>query len=285
MSENAKHKVSDRMFADYHVHTHYSEDSEYQMEQVVLDAIEKGLNEICFTDHVDYGIVPENEVIIDGEKFNGKWQDYFQEIEHLKVKYQDQITIKSGMELGLQRHTIQQNNELVKQWDMDFAILSIHGIDNKEFFSYEFQEGKTQEEWNLAYYDELYEVMKNFDHYSVLGHVDLIKRYDSLQGHPDFAFEKTKPIMTKILKHVIENGKGIELNASSFRYGMKDLMPARNILKLYRELGGTIITLGSDSHQFEHLTAYLEECRQELKKIGYTHFCTFDKMKPIFHQL
>ena len=44
------------MFADYHIHTYYSDDSEYPMEEVVKDAISMGLQEICFTDHVDYGI-------------------------------------------------------------------------------------------------------------------------------------------------------------------------------------------------------------------------------------
>lgn len=44
------------MFADYHVHTEFSDDSVYPMEQVVRDAIARGIDEICFTDHVDYGI-------------------------------------------------------------------------------------------------------------------------------------------------------------------------------------------------------------------------------------
>ena len=44
------------MRADYHVHTAFSDDSDYPMEQVVRDAIALGLEELCFTDHVDYGI-------------------------------------------------------------------------------------------------------------------------------------------------------------------------------------------------------------------------------------
>ncbi|MBQ1911691.1 MAG: PHP domain-containing protein, partial [Erysipelotrichaceae bacterium] len=44
------------MLADYHVHTHFSDDSVYPMEEVVKDAIAMGLDEICFTDHVDYGV-------------------------------------------------------------------------------------------------------------------------------------------------------------------------------------------------------------------------------------
>ena len=55
--------------ADYHVHTEFSDDSEYQMEQVVRDSIVMGLDEICFTDHVDYGVKNDWD---DGEKIIGK---------------------------------------------------------------------------------------------------------------------------------------------------------------------------------------------------------------------
>ena len=56
-------------------------------------------------------------------------------------------------------------------------------------------------------------------------------------------------------------------------------------MKLYRELGGTIITIGSDSHKPEHLGTFIDETKQELKTLGFKEFCTFDKMKPIYHQL
>lgn len=100
-----------------------------------------------------------------------------------------------------------------------------------------------------------------------------------------YPFEKIKPIFTEILKTVIADGKGIEVNTSSHRYGLSDLTPSRDILKLYRELGGTIITIGSDSHKPEHLGTFIDETKQELKTLGFKEFCTFDKMKPIYHQL
>ena len=89
----------------------------------------------------------------------------------------------------------------------------------------------------------------------------------------------------KILKIVIQDGKGIEINTSSRRYGLKDSTPSRDILKLYKELGGKIITIGSDSHKIEHLGAYIDEAKELLKEIGFDSFCTFEKMKPSFHQL
>ena len=84
---------------------------------------------------------------------------------------------------------------------------------------------------------------------------------------------------------VIEDGKGIEVKTSSHRYGLKDMTPSLDILKLYKELGGKIITIGSDSHQKEHLGAYIEETKDVLRNLGYSYYCTFDHMKPLFHQL
>ena len=89
----------------------------------------------------------------------------------------------------------------------------------------------------------------------------------------------------KILKTVIADGKGIEVNTSSYRYGLSDLTLSRDILKLYWELGGQILTIGSDSHKPEHLRTFINETKQELKALGFKKFCTFDKMQPIYYQL
>ena len=276
------------MFSDYHIHTYYSDDSNYPMEKVVKDAIKLGIKELCFTDHVDYEIKSDWEDESDDKIIDGKamikvdYSKYFAEIDLLKEKYKNQMTIKKGLELGVQTQTIDRCKKLVKTWEMDFVILSIHQIENKELYTFDFQEGKTQKEYNEAYYQELYDVVRHFHDYSVLGHLDLIKRYDKEGIYP---FEESKEMITKILTYIIADGKGIELNTSSFRYGLKDLMPCREILELYLELGGTILTLGSDSHEELHLGAYINECKQELKKIGFKQFCTFEKMQPIFHRL
>ena len=100
----------------------------------------------------------------------------------------------------------------------------------------------------------------------------------------EFILLKDKDIVSKILKQVIRDGKGIEVNTSSHRYGLDDLMPSRDILKHYYQLGGTIITIGSDSHQPDHLGAYIKETRKELKEIGFKYYCTFDhKNLSIIH--
>ncbi|MFQ7799443.1 MAG: hypothetical protein ACLRHW_07690 [Coprobacillus cateniformis] len=125
-------------------------------------------------------------------------------------------------------------------------------------------------------------MIQKFDDYSVLGHLDMIKRYDKHGNYPD---EDVKDILIKILKHIIKKGKGIEVNTSCFRYQLNDLTPSHYILELYHQLGGTIITVGSDTHEEEHVGCRIQYVYDELKKIGYDSFCTFEKMKPIFHKL
>lgn len=277
------------MIADYHMHTYYSDDSQYKMEEAVKKAIELGLNEICFTDHVDYGIKLEHEDYMRlNEEERRNWvanvdyKHYFEEIHQLQVKYKDRITIKQGMEFGIQTHTIPAFQTLFNRYDFDFIILSCHQVEDKEFWTQDFQKGRSQQIYNERYYEEILNVIKVYKDYSVLGHLDLLKRYD-LKG--EYPFEKTKEIITEILKIVIADKKGIEINTSSFYYGLNDLMPSKNILKLYHDLGGTILTIGSDSHKEEQVGAHIEEIHEELKKIGFKQICTFDKMKPIFHDL
>ena len=186
------------------------------------------------------------------------------------------------MEFGVQRHTIPEFEKLFHRYSFDFIILSIHQVEDKEFWTQDFQRGKTQEEYNLGYYEELLTVVEKYKNYSVLGHMDLITRYDEAGIYP---FEKIKPMAEKILKIVIAEGKGIEINTSSHRYGLQDTMPSADILKLYRDLGGKILTIGSDSHRPEQLGAYIEETKELLKDIGFQYFCTYENMKPAFQRL
>ena len=124
-------------------------------------------------------------------------------------------------------------------------------------------------------------MMKVFKDYSVLSHLDLMRRYTV----PKDYFEETKDLVEDILKLAIANGKGIEINTSHVRYGVDGLTPSIEILKLYYEFGGTIITIGSDSHQEEHLGFMIKESKEVLRGIGFKYFCTFDKMKPTYHIL
>ena len=288
------------MLVDYHVHSEFSDDSRESMDKQIEKAIELGFDEICFTDHVDYGIKKDwaegniewrggDGISSSADKLdplsNVNYMEYFGKILRMKETYKGKIQIKSGLEFGVQSITIPQYEELWARWNnvLDFALLSMHQVNNQEFWTQEFQQGKTQKQYNEEYYEEILKVIRQYKHYSVLAHLDLIVRYDKQGVYP---FDKVKDLIAEILRTAIADGKGIEINTSSWHYGLKDTQPSRDILKLYKDLGGKIITIGSDAHNTSYLGDHIEEARKILRdEIGFEQFCTFDQMEPIFHNL
>lgn len=261
------------MFADYHVHTNFSDDSAFPMRDCIERAISIGLDEICFTEHIDYGCTTSFNC--DCDSYNNTFLKY-------KEEYKNRINLKFGIEFGVQAHHKKYFDDIFNKYPFDFVLLSFHQIEDKELWNGDFQYGKTQQEYNKIYFNEIYNTIKVFNNYSVLAHMDLMRRYDDCGEYP---FEKSKEQIEQILKYIIANGKGIEVNTSSYRYKLKDLMPSSDILKLYKELGGEILTIGSDTHRENQLGGNIMIVREILKTFGFKYFCTFNKMEPTFHNL
>lgn len=262
---------------DYHLHTNFSDDSKSVMEDVVLKALELGLNEICITDHVEYKTFSKVSVsqVID-------YPTYFTEIQRLNEKYGDKVVIKAGAEFGAQMHTLDDYKHDFEKHTFDFILLSSHQINNVPISYQEFQDEKTQEQVNWTYYENFLDLVKKYDNFSVVGHLDIIKRYDK---RGVFNNLKTESLIQEILEILIRKGKGIEVNSSNFRYGFIDPSPSWDIIEQYYRLGGRIITIGSDAHWVKDVGLYHDEVISKLKIIGFDAICTYDKMVPIFHKI
>ena len=197
-----------------------------------------------------------------------------------------QIRVARGLELGVQSHTIPASERLLEEYGdrLDFTLLSIHQVGDREFWNGAFQKGRTQEEFTMAYYEELLQVVERFHGYSVVAHLDLIRRYDPTPGGP-LPFSAVRDIVAEILSRVIADGRGIEVNTSGWRYGLGAPQPTDDVLSLYRDLGGTIVTIGSDSHKPEHLGAYLRIAQDRLRALGFSRACTYECGEPRFYEL
>lgn len=259
---------------DYHIHSNFSADCETPMEKTIEKAIELGLEEICFTEHIDYDY-PDRDWI-----FEFDVKEYDKQIKQMQAEYGHKITIKKGVEIGVQPHVLDQYEQLMKEESFDFIICSMHATEKKDLHSGEFFQGKTVDEAYRIYYEELFDCIKQYKNYSVLGHVDLVKRYTKEKSTEDF-----HDIIGEIFKEVINDGKGIELNTSGFRYGLASGMPSDDILKLYKDLGGEIITLGSDSHVESTLAYEFKQSLELLASIGFKHIATFHNKEPSFHAI
>lgn len=261
------------MRADYHIHTSFSDDSTCPMEEMIKKALKLNIDEICFTDHVDYGVKADE---------NCDYDRYFDEYYRLKDKYSKNISLKIGIEFGVQKEYIDKYNKDFEKYNFDFVIMSIHQVDNLEFWTQDYQRGKTQREYNRGHYKEMLEIVKNFNNYSIVGHLDSIKRYDKVGIYPD---EEIMDLVEEIFEIVIKNNKGIEVNTSSFLYGLEDLTPSKKILKKYLDMGGKILTIGSDAHESKNLYNKIDDVKEILKEIGFNSFSTFDKLNEIYNEL
>ena len=90
-----------------------------------------------------------------------------------------------------------------------------------------------------------------------------------------YSYETYKDIVDSILSYLIENEKGIEVNTAGLVKGLSNPNPCRDIIKRYRELGGDIITIGSDSHTPDTLGAHFDKAAEILTDCGFKYYCVF----------
>ncbi|SMB83435.1 histidinol-phosphatase (PHP family) [Desulfonispora thiosulfatigenes DSM 11270] len=264
-----------KVLIDQHVHTDFSPDSNTSMENMVKRAIELGLKEITFTDHVDYDY-PD----IDGVLFEVNYDKYMEEMAKLKNRYPE-IEILMGVEVGYQPHLNERIDKLIKSYPFDFVIGSIHICDGLDLYTGDFFKGKTQKGSYLRYLENVKNCVQNFDNCDIFGHLDVIIRYGDFKNK-DLRYEEFQESIDEILKLVIKKDKGIELNTSGIRYNLADMHPQKGILEKYHDLGGKILTLGSDAHNTRDLCAGFKNATQELKNIGFTKVTKFKARKPSF---
>lgn len=261
---------------DFHVHTHFSNDCTIDMESYIEPAIAKGLKGICFTDHVDI------DYPSDTTNFEICYTDYKNEIDRLREKYAEKIQIFTGVEFGLQPQIIDQDKIYFEGKFFDYVIGSIHAAHKRELYGGDFLKNKTDHEGILDYFEDLIYCVQNFKSYSNLGHIDAISRY---VGKGSFSAVKYMEYFEEALRYVVHNGKGIELNTSGKRYGLPEFHPGPEILKLFRQLGGEIVTLGSDSHSTPTLGWGFYEAVELLKTCGFKYHAIYKQGKPEFIKL
>lgn len=257
------------MYMDYHVHSFYSFDGKANVEDICAAAINKGLSEICFTEH--FSINPHDP------SYNFfDYDSYSKSIEMLKAKFQDKLEIRKGIESGEPHVNKEKLDEIVEKFDLDFIIGSVHNIGNLKLRKY--MKGKEKKTIYKDYFNEVYKTAL-YGEFDVLGHLDLMKRY-AYEYVGNYNYDDYEEYIEKILSTVIKRGKGIEINTSGMRSDFKEAFPKIEILKKYKELGGEIITIGSDSHDEKYVGCGFDKVCCTLKDLGFSKIYAYKKRKP-----
>lgn len=263
---------------DAHVHSKYSTDSSADMREMIEAAIKAGLPHICFTDHIDY------DYPVKGVEFSFDVDAYLKEIDELKEEYRDRIEVQSGVELGLQKHLADTYKTLLKKYPFDFVIGSEHLVRGMDPYYPDTFDGVSDAELYHAYFEETLENIRSFHDFDSLGHLDYIVRYGRHKNR-DYSYSAYSDTLDEILKWIIREGLALEVNTAGIRKMLGFPNPNPDVLRKYRELGGTLITIGSDSHKPYSLGYAFEDTRTLLKDCGFTHYAYYVQRRPKFVKL
>ena len=258
---------------DFHMHTMVSFDSEAIPEEMVQAAEDAGLKEICFTDHMDYD--PKG----DWKEVTFSEEEYARAYDHLQS---DTVKIRRGFEFGMLPGNADTLAQVSRRRNYDFIIGSVHFAKLEDVYEPPFWEGKTVWQAEQDYFEDILACVQTHD-FDVLGHLTYPGKAKSHPARRAIPLEEHRQIVDEILKTLAQRGKGMELNTS----GMGScgvFLPTRDYFIRFRELGGQIVTVGSDAHFPSRVGEYTHEAAKMLGEI-FGHVCTFEQRKPIFHKL
>jgi len=268
--------------ADYHLHSSFSGDSDTPMEEMILQGIRTGLKQMCFTEHQDFDYPVSEETPVGTFDLNP--DSYLYEFLKYREKYADKITLCFGVELGLQPHLSRKNAAFAKAHEYDFIIASSHLCNGKDPYYPAFFEGRAQEGAYREYFGSILDNLKSFSNFDVYGHLDYVVRYGP-QKDAGYTYEQYHDILDRILEKLILDGKGIELNTGGLDRGLREANPCTAILRRYKELGGEIITVGSDAHTPGRIAAHFERAAAMLADCGFRYYSTFEGRSVSFHKI
>ena len=252
------------------------------MEEMVKHGLELGLDTMCFTDHHDIGYpatadIPDNYFLLNTDS-------YLYDIVRLQEKYEGKLRLLFGVEVGLQVKDFRQIAVYAKSYEFDFIIGSSHVCNGKDPYYPGFFAGRSEEVAYREYFESILENVKKFSCFDVYGHLDYVVRYGPNKDR-EYSYDKYRDIFDEILRILIEKEKGIEINTGGLRKGLKDLNPCLEILKRYRELGGEIVTVGSDAHSSKDIASYFDRAAEALKSCGFRYYTVFEKRCAEFRRL
>lgn len=260
---------------DTHTHSNYSHDGVPPLETLVKEAISRGLKYLAVTDHCDKDCVAlpgfgwVRQIDLESRK---------REMTALKAKYAGEIYLADALEYGYAPEADALYLEVQDAYPTDYVINSVHIVEGVDVYFREFFDARTKKQAYTAYLDAVRASVDAPYGYDAIGHLGYIARCAT---YPDkrLLYGDFTDLIDDILKAVIQKGKSLEVNTAS--KGTKcDLFHDTTILKRYRQLGGELVTLGSDAHDPSRLCADFKEAAAALVSAGFRYAFVYAQHKP-----
>lgn len=257
---------------DCHTHSRLSHDGNYTVAEMVAKAKSMGLSYYAITDHLDrdylefapdfYQLDPKKLAAEVAEAKEGALPTY----------------LALGVECGYSESACNAYLEELPQYPFDIILNSVHAIGNTDVYYPVYFEGKTKTEAYAAYFDRVLNSVNAPYPYDVISHLGYVVR-NAPYVPKTIAYDDYRDILDRILKRIIDLGKCLEVNANVV-CETSPFCPNAGILARYRELGGDLISFGSDAHRTERIALNFNDVTEYLKEMGFTHYTVFKQRKP-----
>ena len=267
---------------DYHTHTHFSFDGDPAAthDAMCRRALEVGLSEIAFTDHCD----------VNGE-VEGFYAPYdhtaaFAAMEEVKEKYKGRLNVVCGIELGNPHQYPNEARAVLAAHPYDFVIGSLHNLTAVPDFCFLHYEHMPDELihhlFNRALDENL--ALAQFEGITTLGHITYMHRYVTRAGKP-FDFKPHYDKLRELYRIIIDRDVALELNVSTLWQGLGISMPTMELLKLYKDCGGKLVTIGSDAHAPENLGKAIRKGYAILQTVGFDEVLTIENGQRVLRAI
>lgn len=261
---------------DNHNHSEFSFDGKRtSVERSTLAAADAGLGGVAFTDHCDF-FVPamkaEHEQLVP-ETFDVNAQqaeiDRVQALIDGRIEGERKFRILKGIEIGMHEDCHGEIRRTLGENSFDQVIASVHYLDGIDPFYGGYYEGKDWKEAYGHYLETIWKEMTWLKDFDIMGHFDYVVRYAPYSS-TSLLYRDFSDILDEMFRYLIQEGKALEINTKSYQeYNGRLVTIDTEVLKRYRELGGEIVSFGSDSHDAHRIGHAIMEHALLLKSLGF----------------
>ncbi|MDR0653793.1 MAG: histidinol-phosphatase HisJ family protein [Synergistaceae bacterium] len=262
-------------YYDSHLHSKNSKDGVPSVDVICERAISLGLDGVAITDHVDIEI---------GESELEVLRRLEDDVSAAREKYGGRLEISMGIELGEGNHNLPLAEKIVSRGSLDFVIGSMHRQRERADYYYLDYEREDLDDLMRGYYRELGEMVR-CGCFDVVGHINYQVRYMSPAARAGLDLSLYYDVLREILEDVARAGKGIEINTSGLWRGLGFTIPTLEVVRMFRDAGGEIVTTGSDAHRAEHVGLKLDGAVECLRAAGFRRYAFFKGREPFFHDV
>ncbi len=261
---------------DLHMHTFGSFDGNYPAADMCASAVANDLSVIAITDHFDVDFFERHNL-------DSRQKTSYEDILSAKEKFDGKITLLRGIEMGQPTYDLELTEKSLARYEYDFVIGSIHNLrENPDFSDFDYKNMTENEIYSLLdrYFEEEL-ILAKWSGFDTFAHLTYPMRYIVQAGRNEIELSRYDDITDEIFKTLIANGKALEINTSGLRQPIGKTMPTENYVRRFRELGGELLTLGSDAHFTEHVGAGIDSGYEIAERSGFEYVTYFKDRKPV----